>query len=178
MTQKYKRIVYDGVSADRINYRICYNPDYGGKSCSVPGTCRIRIRTGKKSIKPKTRERIRQSIEREGFRNPIVVYNTPEGMLLGFGGGRLQAAKEMGGLIPAIIIDYTGDFEHHTTEVTKDNWQTFFKDVPKHFVFHDRGIETHYNLERVREGEPDEAGLSWADGDDLEAIYEESPWLQ
>lgn len=171
----YKRIVRALVDPMHVRRRICFNPDCGGASTIVPGTCSIPIRP---NIKPKTRERIRQSVEREGFRNPILLYATaPKVLLLGFGGGRLLAAQDLNRCIPAIVVDYTDDYEGYIP-VTPDNWQSFFTDVPEHFVFTDRGIETHYNLERMREGEADPAGLAWATEEDMKDILEESPWLK
>jgi hypothetical protein len=156
-----------------ITHRICLNPNYGGISTGVPGTVGVKIRN---KVKPETRERIRLSIEREGVRNPIIVYNTTQGMFLGFGGGRLQACAALDKPVPAIVIDYVGDMVDHP-EVTPSNWQDFFTDVPDYFEWTDFGIYTHYGLERSREEDVDTKGIAWASADDMPAIINESPWL-
>lgn len=159
-----------------VTHRICFNPNYGGPGTVVPRTCKVPIR--QKGIKPETRARITENVRTEGFRNPILLYDTPEGLLLGFGGGRLQAAKELDTAVPAIVVDYTGAYELFE-EVTEDNWQEFFRDVPEFFVFTDVGIDTHYGLERGRDEWFDPAGIEWAkeNDEDMEAVLKESPWL-
>jgi hypothetical protein len=93
------------------------------------------------------------------------------------GGGRLLAAQALDVPIPAIVVDYTGDFQLFE-EVTPDNWQTFFIDVPVYFEWAEVGIFTHYGLERGRDEWFDPAGIEWAQAlDDKEFLYEESPWL-
>lgn len=159
-----------------ITHRIIFNPNYGSAGTCVPGTSQVRIRSGKKGIKPQTRERILESIRQEGFRNPILVYYTPEGMFLSFGGGRLEAAKKLDTMIPAIVIDYVGDMVDHP-EVTPENWQDFFTDVPQYFEWTEYGAHTHYGLEANREAEYDAAGIAWAGDEDMPAILHESPWL-
>lgn len=165
-----------GIDPHRITDRIVFNPNYGGRSVGVVGACAVPIRTGKKGIKPDTRERIKQSVEREGFRNPIIVYRTKDGWFLSFGGGRLEAAKALDIPIPAIVVDYRGYLDT-CPEVTEHNWREYFTDAPEYFEFTDVGISTHYNLESGREGAADEAGLAWASEEDMLAILKESPWL-
>ena len=164
---------YAVIDPRRIDYRIVFNPNYPGVPCGIPGAVAVKIR---KAVKPKTRERIRLSIEKEGFRNPIIVYKAGFDIILGFGGGRLQAAKELDKFIPAIIVDYVGVFKDFR-EVTPDNWKEFFTDVPMHFEFTDVGIYTHYGLERARREDRDPAGTAWTTEEDMPAIYDESPWL-
>lgn len=167
---------YARLCPEKITHRIVFNPNYGAPGTQVPGTSRVLIRSGKRGIKPQTRERILESIRQEGFRNPILVYYTLEGMFLSFGGGRLEAAKKLDMMIPAIVIDYVGDLGDHP-EVTPDNWQDFFTDVPKYFEWTEYGAHTHYGLEMNREAEYDEAGIAWAKDEDMPAILHESPWL-
>ena len=158
-----------------ITHRICFNPNYGGPATVVPGACTVRIR--RKGIKPETRAAIVESVRQEGFRNPIVVYDTPQGILLGFGGGRVQAAQELDTFVPAIVVDYTGAYALFE-EVTPDNWEEKFRDVPAYFRFTDVGIDTHYGLERNRDEWYDPAGIAWVQTDDaMEAVLKESPWL-
>jgi hypothetical protein len=136
-----------------------------------------------RQIKPKTRAAIQKSIEIEGFRNPILVYATSQGLLLGFGGGRLQAAREIDVSIPAIVVDYTGEFDGKP-RVTPENWADFFTDVPSIFNWFDDGIETHYGLEAGRaDAWYDPAGIEWVKdyvaetGEAADFITDESPWL-
>lgn len=157
-----------------ITHRLAFNPNYPGIPTGVPGAVGVPIRN---KIKPETRERIRQSVDRQGIRNPITAYLTHEGLFLGFGGGRLQAAKALQVFVPAIVIDYTGEMSDYE-EVTPDNWKEFFTDVPVYFEFTDFGIYTHYGLERNRDEPVDKAGLAWAGPEDMPAIIKESPWLE
>ncbi len=158
-----------------ITHRIVFNPNYGGKGTTVPGACAVPIR--QRGIKPETRAAIRESVRYEGFRNPIVVYRTGGQLLLSFGGGRLQAAKELVCLIPAIVIDYDGDV-HDFEEVTPSNWREFFMDVPSNAYWDETGFHMHYGLERNRNNEFDPAGVAWITNDeDRATIIEESPWL-
>ncbi len=161
-----------------ITHRIIFNPNYGGRGTKVPGSCAVKIR--QKGIKPETRAAIRRSVERDGFRNPIIVYRSGGEFLLSFGGGRLQAAKELDVLVPAIVVDYdddsrADDFE----EVTEDNWREFFTDVPAMFEWSDRGIQMHYGLERGRGEWYDPAGVAWiTTQEERDAVLKESPWLK
>ncbi len=159
-----------------VTQRIIFNPNYGGAGTEVPGACTVPIRH--KGIKPKTRQAIQDSIAKDGFRNPILVYSTSSGVHLSFGGGRVMAAQNLDKEIPAIVVDYAGHFVLFE-EVTQDNWRKFFLDAPKYFEFTDVGISTHYGLERGREEEFDAAGTAWAKSlDDASFLKEESPWLR
>ena len=163
------------VDPQTITHRICFNPHYGGPSTAVPGTCMVPISA--RGIKPRTRKAIETSIRREGFRNPILLYNTPEGLLLSFGGGRLQAAKNLDKRIRAIVVDYTDDYALFE-EVDEDNWQEFFMDIPAIFEFTEVGIDHHYALERGRTEWYDPAGIEWTKNErDDSFLYDESPWL-
>lgn len=167
---------YDAtVEAKVVTHRVIFNPNYGGKGCVVPGTCVIPIRERK--IKPQFFKALRSNVERDGFRNPILLYNTHEGLLLSFGGSRLRVAKELDVRVPAIIVDYTGNYQLFQ-EVTSSNWQGFFKDVPVLFDFTEVGVVTHYSLERNRRDKYDEAGMEWTNSvEDTQFLDEEFPWL-
>lgn len=158
-----------------IKYRLVRNPAYPGIETEVPGAVGVLI---KRTRKPETREAIKDSVRREGFRNPILLYRTSKGTFLSFGGGRLQAAQELGVLVPAIVVDYTGDLDP-LRDVTPDNWQEYFRDVPTLFTFTDIGVDTHYGLERNRNEWFDPAGVEWAKGSPeyMEAVLKESEWL-
>ena len=165
---------YSTLDPHLITERLCRNPNYGGKPCTVPGSCVIPVI--ERAMKPKFFEALCKSVALEGFRNPILVYHTPEGTLLSFGGSRLRTAKRLDVGIPAIVVDYVGDFAD-CEEVTPDNWQDFFRDVPVYFEFTDIGVDTHYSLERARREWYDPAGMEWADPD-AEFIREEFEWLK
>jgi hypothetical protein len=167
------------VDPHRVTDRVIFNPNYGGKPCTVPGSCIIPFRERK--IKPKFFLALRKDVKENGFRNPILLYNTPEGLLLSFGGSRLRVAKELDKEVPAIIVDYRWeDSEFVSTEVvTEDNYQMYFRDVPVLFKITDVGVETHYSLERNRREWYDPAGMEWTkDVDDTEFLDEEFPWLR
>ena len=162
-----------------VIHRMIRNPNYGGTPCTVPGTCIIPIRERK--IKPKFFEALREDVDNNGFRNPILLYNTPEGLLLSFGGSRLRVAKELKDNVPAIIVDYV-DIDNtayrEAEMVTEDNYFKFFRDEPQLFKFTDIGVDTHYSLERNRRKQYDEAGMAWTkELEDQEFIGEEFPWL-
>lgn len=76
------------------------------------------------------------------------------------------------------MVDYVDGFDTFP-EVTPDNWQEFFTDVPKYFEFTDVGVSTHYGLERGRREDLDEAGMEWARSNSrhMEAVLRESPWI-
>ena len=153
--------------------RLCRNPNYGGKPCVVPGACVIPAI--ERAMKPKFFEALSKDVAQNGWRNPILLYDTPEGLLLAFGGSRLRVAKQLDIPIPAIVVDYTGSYAVFI-EVTADNWMSFFRDVPVLFVFTDTGVDTHYSLERNRRQWYDPAGMAWVPtGNDF--IEEEFPWL-
>jgi len=167
---------YAMVESHRVTHRLIRNPNYGGMASVVPGACVIPI--VERKIKPKFFVALKENVKLDGFRNPIVLYNTPEGILLSFGGSRLRVAKELGIDIPAIVVDYTGAFENEE-EVRPDNYGEFFRDVPVYFEFNEMGVDTHYSLEGVRRGHYDPAGMAWvehAEGD-TEFLSEEFPWL-
>lgn len=170
-------VVYTHVNPKIVKDRIIFNPNYGGQGCSVPGTCMIPIKERK--IKPLFFVQLRKSVEAEGFRNPILLYNTPEGLLLSFGGSRLRVAKELDKIIPAIVVDYVGDMTWHVSDVTPENFGRFFTDVPLLFEFTDVGIETHYSLERMRRDKYDPEGMAWTEEGDVDTAFlgEEFPWL-
>ena len=74
-----------------VTHRLIRNPNYGGRPCDVPGTCIIPVI--ERAIKPKFFAALEENVARDGFRNPILLYNTVQGMLLSFGGSRLRVAR-------------------------------------------------------------------------------------
>ena len=168
---RYVKDVY----AHRVTRRLIRNPNYGGSPSVVPGACIIPVIERK--MKPKFFKALREDVRLHGFRNPILLYNTPEGLLLSFGGSRLRVAKELDVRIPAIVVDYAGDYVD-CPEITPDNYQEFFRDVPVLFKFTDIGVDTHFSLERARREYYDPAGLAWTSNlDDTTFLDEEFPWL-
>lgn len=164
------------VEPKQVTHRLIRNPNYGGKPCEVPGSCVIPL--VERKIKPKFFVALSADVAANGFRNPIVLYNVQSyGLLLSFGGSRLRVAKELDKPIPAIIVDYTGEYCGYQ-EVTPSNSWTFFRDPPKLFEFTEDGVDTHYSLERLRRDKYDSAGMEWTKGlKDKEFLAEEFPWL-
>jgi hypothetical protein len=120
---------------------------------------------------------LRESLEREGYRNPIVVYATDSGDHLAFGGSRVHAGRDVGlRCIPAIVNDYCGRYEA-CPEVTLENYASFFTDIPKYFIIDDKGADYHYALERKRRMEYDPAGFDWAEEDAL-FLDIDFPWIK
>lgn len=164
------------VDPQQVTHRVIRNPNYGGAPCTVPGTCIIPVIERK--IKPKFFEALKKNVKLDGFRNPILLYNTPEGLLLAFGGSRLRVAKELDYPVPAIVVDYIGTYQLFE-EVTPDNCREFFHDPPVLFEFTEYGVDTHYSLERNRRDKYDAAGMAWTldDPGNEEFLTEEFPWL-
>lgn len=167
---------YAVVDPLRVTQRIIFNPNYGGKGCDVPGTCIVPV--VERQMKPLFFEALLKDVDTAGFRNPITLYNTKQGLLLSFGGSRLRVAKQLEKDIPALIVDYTGAFEFDE-EVTMDNFEDFFTDVPVYFEWTDYGIDTHYSLERLRRSDYDPAGMAWVVDyqGTTDFLTREFPWL-
>ena len=167
-------IRYGQVNEKDIRGRLIRNPQYGGPSVGLNGW---RWQPGiSNHTKPQFQAALNESIEQDGIRNPVLVWSLPEGIFLTFGGSRVKAARAIGlEHVPAIINDYTGDY-HECPEVTPDNWQGFFTDVPRTFEFTEDGADYHYHLERARRHAHDEAGLAWI-GEDASFLATEFPWI-
>ena len=170
------KVVHAEVPLDEIKGRLIRNPGYNNQHVSLNGWCWIPDGSDPHR-KPQFQEALRASIRDEGFRNPIVVYALEEGIFLSFGGSRLRAARDLDtGHIPAIVNDYVGRFPE-AEEVNATNYERFFVDVPKYVSFDgDGGFDYHYNLERKRRDNYDEAGMRWA-GDSV-FIANEFPWIK
>ena len=159
----------------RVQHRLVRNPNYGGPRVSLNNWCITPVTPATRKVK--FFEALRESVRREGLRNPIVVYALPEGLFLSFGCSRLRVAQELGlPEIPALVVDYTGEFAD-AEEVTQANWQGFFRDPPRHFEFTSDGIDTHYSLERNRRAAYDAAGFAWCGGVEAEFIKDEFGWI-
>jgi len=164
------------VRPEEITHRLIRNPNYGGKPTVVPGACIMPV--VERKIKPKFFEALRDNVKLDGFRNPILVYQTPEGLLLSFGGSRLRVAKELMLPIPVIVVDYTGEWIDCEI-VHEGNYSEFFRDPPELFRITDTGVDTHYSLERNRREFYDPAGMEWVKDHegDKDFMEEEFPWL-
>jgi hypothetical protein len=165
---------FEYIDTDSVRGRLIRNPNYGGPSVGLNGW---RWRESiSNHTKPGFQAALEESIRQEGVRNPILVYSLPEGIFLTFGGSRLRACRATGRqYIPAIINDFSGAFES-STKVTEENYIEFFKDPPRSFVITEEGADYHYNLERARRHEHDEAGFAWVDGD-TDWMKKEFPWV-
>lgn len=165
---------YANIDPADLKGRVIRNPAYGGPGVGIHGW--VSNPELSQCRKPKFRKALRESLLKEGMRNPIIVYATPAGLFLGFGGSRAQAAKDIClKCVPAIINDYTGQFSD-CPEVTPSNWTHWFEDVPSWHEFGTTGFDYHYALEKNRRATYDPAGLAWADMTS-EFITEEFPWL-
>ncbi len=166
---------YAHINAHKVTHRLVENPNYSGSLCEVPG-CRV-VPVIERVMKPKFFKALKDDVRVHGFRNPVLVYATKEfGNLLSFGGSRLRIGRQLDIEVPAIVVDYTGVYRL-SPEVTPENWQGFFLDVPKLFEFTSIGVETHYSIERNRREWFDPAGVEWFKGIDEDFVEEEFPWL-
>ena len=170
------KVLFALINPKDIKGRLIRNPNYGGPSLSYKGwTWRPELsKHGKEGFQ----EALEKSIRDEGIRNPILVWNMPEGIYLTFGGSRVRAALSVGiREIPAIINDVSGDYPSKDT-VTSKNLDTFFKDMPYDWEFGEDGaFDYHYNLERARRANHDPAGFYWLDGERPDWVFKEFPWL-
>ena len=166
------RVLYCHVDPHLVTKRLVRNPNYGGGPCDVPGC--VTIPLVERAMKPRFFSALEADVASNGFRNPALVYGTSQGVLLQFGGSRVKIAKRLDTAIPVILVDYTGEWEGE--EVTPDNWQTFFMDVPVLFEFTEYGVDTHYSLERNRRQTFDPKGLAWVPADN-DFIDHEFPWI-
>ena len=167
---------YAHIYARLIQRKLVRNPAYNNQHCELNNWCWIpvdKVRT----IKPGLHAALEESVLREGFRNPIVVYALPSGLYLSFGGSRLYTAQRLNLMIPCLVVDYTGEFSLFD-EVHGRNWAEFFTDVPVYFEFTDDGIDTHYSLERNRRNDYDAGGMAWAEHlAERDFVEREFPWL-
>ena len=165
---------YAEVELAEIKGRIIRNPAYSNDKVSIYGWCWTPELS--QARKPQFRAAMAESLRSEGYRNPVILFSCSEGLFLSFGGSRVSVGLSAGlARIPAIINDYNGAFGD-APEVTDDNWDSFFTDVPEYHEFTDTGFETHYSLERNRRDHYDPAGMAWADGEEF--IKHEFPWIK
>ena len=162
------------VSLADLAGRIIRNPGYGGPKTGINGW--VSTPAISACRKPQFMEALEESIRSEGYRNPIICYATPTGLYVAFGGSRVIAGRKAGKItIPAIINDYTGEFDH-LPEVTIENFTDWFTDPPVWYVIDDLGADYHYSIERNRRDQYDSAGMNWV-ADDAAWLTDEFPWL-
>jgi len=159
---------------DQINGRLIRNPNYGGDKAGIHGWCtHAKVSMG---TKPMFREALGDSLREEGFRNPVVLYATSTGNWLSFGGSRVDVGRKVGlRTIPCIVNDYCGRFKEYP-EVTEENFNSFFTDIPKWHVIDELGVDYHYAIERKRRSEYDAAGHAWCTGEEP-FLAAEFPWI-
>ena len=168
------KVVFAEVPLSEIKGRLIRNPGYNNQHVSLNGWCWIPDAAATHR-KPQFQEALRTSIQREGIRNPIIIYALEEGCFLSFGGSRLRAARDLDlDGIPAIVNDHVGRFAGGE-EVNEDNFKNFFRDPPANFGIGDTGADYHYALERKRRDSYDPAGMLWAEG--AAFIDEEFSWI-
>ena len=137
---------------------------------------RVRVDMNKKN-KPVFRTALRESIQKEGVRNPLLGWCFKEGLFVAFGAGRLKAATEAGLTeVPMIVNDFTGEYKS-SERVTPENFAEFFKDVPLTYEFNKQGFTYHYNLTPSTREIHDPGGVDWYEGE-ISDFYEEFPYLR
>ena len=162
------------LDSSKITHRVIRNPNYGGPRLSYQGWCSQPVTPATRKVK--FFEALRESVKREGFRNPIITWNFREGLHVQFGVSRLRIAQEEGLHIPAIVNDVVDGYRGCPI-VTPDNYPEFFTDVPERVRFRNDGsFDYHYSLERNRRDTYDPAGMAWADPD-AEFIEKEFSWI-
>lgn len=80
--------------------------------------------------------RLEESVKREGFRNPIMVYEKPGERTFPYGGSRVYVAHKLQIPVPAIVSDWVGTFSHWEKLETVDQVLAKFKDPPTVVEFH------------------------------------------
>lgn len=161
----------------KIRGKIVRNPGYRGEPAGIYGWVWIPVRPTAR--KPGFHAALKESIARDGVRNPTVGYQTAAGLFVSFGQSRLRIARELElATIPMIVNDYTRQWSACPL-VTPDNWTEFFTDVPEHVEFTPTGFEQHYALERSRRHSFDPAGLEWVKTlDSADWLLREFSWLK
>jgi len=80
--------------------------------------------------------RLEESVKREGFRNPVQVYEKPGERTFPYGGSRVYIAHRLQIPVPAIITDWVGTFEHWELVTSLEQALLKFKDLPSVLEFH------------------------------------------
>lgn len=80
--------------------------------------------------------RLEESVLKEGFRNPVMVYEKHDERTFPYGGSRVYIAHRLQIPVPAIISDWTGAFKEWELITTLDQALSKFKDKPTVLEFH------------------------------------------
>lgn len=130
-----------------------------------------------KKNKPIFRKALKDSILKDGIRNPLLGWSFKEGLFIGFGTGRLKAARELGmEEVPMIVNDFVGKYSD-APKVTKENFADFFTDVPMTYSFTKFGFDYHYNLTKSTRKFHDPGGVEWYEGE-VSDFYGEFPYIR
>lgn len=126
-TLRYARVPLDDIS----EWRLSGNPNYGPKKIG-----RYSAYQGIKTFKNKPAffASLRDSVEAEGVRNPIVLVSD-KGLHCRYGASRLWASRQLHkSSIPAIIADFDGQFDRGVELKTEQQVRAVFVDEPEHIV--------------------------------------------
>ena len=80
--------------------------------------------------------RLEESVLKEGFRNPVMVYEKPDERTFPYGGTRVWMAQKLKMPVPAIVSDWTGAFKDWELIITVNQALSKFKDLPTVLEFH------------------------------------------
>lgn len=81
--------------------------------------------------------KLERSILEEGFRNPIFGKSIKEGTFCVYGSSRLWIAQKHQLLVPAVIADYTGRWDHLEELKDEEEIRAKFKDQPEELTLDD-----------------------------------------
>jgi hypothetical protein len=158
-----------------IQHKLVRNPNYSGEAVGPFGWRAVPLEPAPN--KAGFHAAMEQSVREEGVRNPSVVYRFGGKYYLSFGGSRVFAARKVGILLPCIVNDHDDAFNF--SNVTPENWQDYFKDVPAYHEFNEHGFDYHYHIEKNRRASYDEAGMRWVEPlSNTDFLQEEFPWIE
>lgn len=80
--------------------------------------------------------RLEESVRREGFRNPICMYEKPGERTFPYGGSRVYMAHKLQIPVPAIVTDWAGSFPNWERIESVEQALAKFKDPPTVLEFH------------------------------------------
>lgn len=151
-----------------IQGRLVRCPGYSSNALAYKNWCWIPV--PKAQGKEGFHSALKESVSKEGLRNPVLVFAFPEGDFLAFGTSRYHAVVECGHETIYALVNDHADRYPDLPEFTVESAPSFFKDVPANLDIGEDGANYHYSIERNRRNEVDLAGLAWLKGDE--------PWLK
>lgn len=170
----------DRAPVDEARWKLIRNPSYSGNKTSHPKgyvTIPFPGYNEKAHLKQGFHDALEADIRENGVRNPVILIQVDQYLCVYFGGSRVRVCQHMDlDTIPAIITDYSGRWSAHP-EVTPDNYEQFFTDVPAVFQFNNEGVETTYNLEKRNRHKWDNASFDWLEGEEPDWLKEDFAWL-